>query len=352
MSRTPADGLAAAKRQATPGAWLAFAEKLYAREHVALGQVAADAHDEALYLILRTLGLPLESGPDVLERKLTAAERTKLEEVFRRRIFERVPAAYLTREAWLGEHRFYVDERVIIPRSYFLEIIPRLPALLGCRAGSPDPAVRGVKRKMSAQARRQESANPAGFGDPALQHEAPPPPVRRVADVCTGSGCLAILLAHSFPAAQVDACDLSAKALEVAAINVRAHKLGSRVKLFASDVFDSIPASPRLRRTSPPVKYDLILSNPPYEPSAHVDTQAPEFAAEPRMAHDGGSDGLAIIRKLLRQSASRLEPHGIVVIEVGGLRAAIDREFAALQPEWLPTQDGSDCVVLFRAARL
>ena len=123
---------------------------------------------------------------------------------------------------------------------------------------------------------------------------------------------------------------------------MREHALGARVKLFASDVFDAVP----------PVKYDLILSNPPYEPSAHVDAQAPEFAAEPRMAHDGGRDGLAIIRKLLRQSAARLEPHGIVVIEVGGLRAAIGREFAALEPQWLPTQDGSDCVVLFRAARL
>ena len=334
--------LGATSALTTPGAWLAFAEKLYAREQVALGQVAAEAHDEALYLILHTLGLPLDSEPDVLGKKLSAAERAKLEDVFRRRVLERVPAAYLTREAWLGEHRFYVDERVIIPRSYFLEIIPQLPALLSCRAGSPDPAVRDVKRKTGKQANRQASAILAGSGDPALQRGVSSAPVRHVADVCTGSGCLAILLAHSFPAAHVDACDLSAEALEVAKINVRDHALGSRVTLFASDVFDSIP----------PVKYDLILSNPPYEPSAHVDTQAPEFAAEPRMAHDGGRDGLAIIRKLLRQSATRLEPHGLVVIEVGGLRAAIEREFAALKPEWLATQDGSDCVVLFRAERL
>ncbi|MEO6244980.1 MAG: 50S ribosomal protein L3 N(5)-glutamine methyltransferase, partial [Opitutaceae bacterium] len=212
---------------------------------------------------------------------------------------------YLTREAWLGEHRFYVDERVIIPRSYFLEMVPeQLDALL--------PVGRRGK------------------------------PVRRVVDVCTGSGCLAILLAQGFPVARVEACDLSVDALEVAKINVRDHGLAGRVKLFASDVFDAVPAA----------RYDIILSNPPYEPSAHVDTQAPEFAAEPRMAHDGGRDGLDIVRKLLRQSATRLEPHGIVVIEVGGLRAVIDREFAALQPEWLPTQDGSDCVVLFRAERL
>ncbi len=286
----------------TFGAWLEFAEKLYAREKPALGQVATNAHDEALYLLLRTLDLPLESDARVLTRKLTAAERDRVENVFRRRVLDRVPAAYLTREAWLGEHRFYVDERVIIPRSYFLEIIPG----------------------------QLEMWLPAGKK------------IRQVADVCTGSGCLALLLARQFPLARVDAVDLSAPALEVAAINVREHRLSRRVRLFESDVFDAVPAA----------KYDVILSNPPYEPSAHVDAQAPEFAAEPRMAHDGGGDGLAIVRKLLRQARSRLQPHGIVVIEVGGLRAAIDREFAAFDPQWLPTQDGSDCVVLFQAARM
>ncbi len=305
MSRKPADPFAAAARLTTPGAWLEFAERLYARENLALGQVATDAHDEALYLILRTLGLPLDSTARVLAKPLGAAERAKLEAVFRRRVLDRVPAAYLTREAWLGEHRFYVDERTIIPRSYFLEMIPaQLEALL--------PAGKRGKN------------------------------VRHVIDVCTGSGCLAILLAHGFPAARVDACDLSPAALEVAAINVRAHAVGDRVALHASDVLTAVP----------PARYDFILSNPPYEPSAHVDGQAPEFAAEPRMAHDGGRDGLDIVRKLLRQARGRLQPHGFVVIEVGGLRAAIDREFAALQPEWLPTLDGSDCVVLFRAARL
>lgn len=287
---------------ATLGDWLSFAEKLYTKEQVALGQVATNAHDEALYLLLRTLDLPLDSDARVLDRRLTVAQRERVEAMLRRRVFDRVPAAYLTREAWLGEHRFYVDERVIIPRSYFLEIIPE-------QIASWLPATKKP---------------------------------RRMVDVCTGSGCLAILLAHQFPTAEIDACDLSAEALAVAAINVKEHRLTRRVHVFASDVFD----------TMPPAKYDVILSNPPYEPSGLVDTQAPEFAAEPRMAHDGGRDGLGIIRKLLRQARGRLAPHGIVVIEVGGLRAAIDREFAALQPHWLHTQDGSDCVVLFQAERL
>lgn len=285
--------------------WLGLAEKLYARENVALGQVATNAHDEALYLLLRTIELPLDSDPSVLARKVDEVERAALEDVLVRRIFDRVPAAYLTHEAWLGEHRFYVDERVIIPRSYFLEIIPeQLDALL--------PA-------------RQRGRN-----------------VRQVIDVCTGSGCLAILLAHHFPHARVDACDLSQDALDVAEINVREHKLQDRIQLFESDVFDAVP----------PTHYDIILSNPPYEPSALVDSQAPEFAAEPRMAHDGGRDGMGIVRKILRQARTRLQPHGIVVIEVGGLRSAIERECAALHPEWLRTHDGSDCVAMFRAGKL
>src|SRR5688572_12181766 len=283
----------------TLGDWLGFAENLYARDNVAVGQVATNAHDEALYLLLRTLDLPLDRDVRVLQQTLMGVQRMKLEDVLKRRVLDRVPAAYITREAWLGEHRFYVDERVIIPRSYFLEIIP------------------------------------GQLGDWLPEGGAK---VKHVVDVCTGSGCLAVLLAHQFPKARVDAVDLSNEAIEVAKINVRDHGLNWRVGLFASDVFDDVPAA----------KYDVILSNPPYEPSAHVDAQAPEFAAEPRMAHDGGVDGLAIVRKLLRQSRDRLQPHGIVVIEVGGLRAAINREFAALEPHWLHTHDGSDCVVLFQ----
>lgn len=304
MKPRRADPLAGIATLVTVGDWLGWAEKSYARAKLAVGQVATNAHDEALYLILRTLELPLDSTAKVLTRKLRAPEQAKITEVFRRRIVERVPAAYLTREAWLGEHRFYVDERVIIPRSYFLEIIPQQLA---------DWLPKGRK-------------------------------VRHVVDVCTGSGCLAILLAKQFPDAAVDACDLSADALEVAAINVKAHRLSKRVRLYASDVLDAVPV--------PPGGYDLMLSNPPYEPSALVDGQAPEFAAEPRMAHDGGRDGMEIVRKLVRQAAERLQPHGILVIEVGGLRAAIDREFAACEPHWLHTEDGSDCVVLFQAARL
>jgi ribosomal protein L3 glutamine methyltransferase len=297
----PLTALPPTSQLATLRAWLAFAEDVYARAGLALGQVATNAHDEALYLFLRTLDWPLDSDPRVLDQPLTPAQRIALREILTRRAVDRTPAGYLTREAWLGEHRFHVDERVIIPRSYFLELIPTLAAHL--------PADK---------------------------------PVKHVVDVCTGSGCLAILLAHEFPRAKVDAIDLSPAALEVAAINVKAHKLTRRVTLHRSDVFAAVP----------PVKYDILLSNPPYEPSAICDRLPVEFQKEPRLALDGGKDGLDIIRRLLVQARDRLQPHGIVVIEVGALQRAMNKEFKALRPQWLETADGSHCVCLIHAARL
>jgi ribosomal protein L3 glutamine methyltransferase len=298
----PADLFAGSAALTTFDDWLQLGEELYEQHEVALGQIATLPRDEILYLLLRTLDLPLDSDARVLERKLTKREIADVRSVLQRRIKDRIPAAYLTREAFLGEHRFYVDERVIIPRSYFLEIIPRQ-----LNDWLPDPKK-----------------------------------VRHVVDVCTGSGCLAILLAHHFPKAKVDAIDLSPAALEVAKINVKAHALARRVTLHCSDVFDAVPLQ----------KYDVILSNPPYEPSKHVDAMPQEFQREPRMSLDGGTDGLAIIRKLLSQARDHLVPHGIVLIEVGGLREAMDREFAALEPHWLYTEDGSDCVCVIHAQAL
>ncbi len=294
----------------TLGQWLRFAEEAYARVGAVCGQVATQAHDEALYLLLHILRLPLESGPHVLSRRLTGAEARRAADLFRRRLADRVPAAYLTREAWLGDSRFYVDERAIIPRSYFLEIIPQLAA--GSDRGPPTPAGK------------------------------PRPKPLRIADVCTGSGCLAILLARRFPRATVDAVDVSADALAVAKINVGAYRLTRRVRLWRSDLFDAVPAA----------KYDLIVSNPPYEPSARVAALPAEFRNEPRLALDGGVDGLDVIRRLLREAGPRLRPRGRALIEVGGLRAAMSREFSALRPRWLPTADGSDCVCEIGASAL
>jgi len=291
-----------AKRPQTLGEWLKWAERAYMRHGAALGQVASTAHDEALYLLLWTLELPLDSKPAVLRRKLTPAQAEQVEEIFRRRLEERVPAAYLTREAFLGEHRFYVDERVIIPRSYFLELLPtQIPQWL-----------------------------------PANK------PVKRAVDVCTGSGCLAILLAHQFPAARIDAIELSPDALAVAKFNIAAHHLAARIQPHHSDLFEALK----------PVRYDLILSNPPYVPTRELRGLPEEFTKEPPMALDGGRDGLAIIRRIFQQSRERLQPHGIVVLEVGGLRVAMERAFPELDLHWLHTEDGEDCVCVAQAARL
>jgi ribosomal protein L3 glutamine methyltransferase len=286
----------------TPGGWLKRAVRMYGDKGAALGQVASTARDEALYLILHTLGIPLDSGPDVLSQRLSGSQSAAIAQVLDRRLVERVPAAYITGEAWLGGLRFKVDERVLIPRSYFVEILP----------DQVDPWL----------------GDASGIG--------------RVCDVCTGSGCLAILLARHFPKARVDAFDLSGDALAVAAENVRLHRLASRVRLVKSDLMLAAPA----------VRYDVILSNPPYEPSGHVDALPEEFRKEPRLALDGGADGLDLIRRLVRQAATRLKPKGILMIEVGGGREAFEREFHGLEPHWLHTEDGSDCVCLVQAERL
>lgn len=293
---------ASAQARRTLADWWRHAQREYDRHGVALGQVAATAHDESLYLLLRCLDLPLDSGPAVLARTVTAAQAEVLRTALRRRLVERIPAAYITREAWLGGRRFYVDERTIIPRSYFVELIPT----------------------------QLESWLPAGLK------------VKHAVDVCTGSGCLAILLAAQFPDAKVDGIDLSPDALEVAKINVKAARMGKRVTLHHSDVFGRVP----------PLKYDVIVSNPPYEPSQLVDGLPAEFQAEPRLALDGGKDGMDIVRRLIDQARSRLQPHGVLAIEVGGLRGAVDEEFGRYHPHWLHTEDGADCVCLFQAARL
>tara|TARA_B110000305_G_C19465247_1_gene657393 strand:- start:10203 stop:11129 length:927 start_codon:yes stop_codon:yes gene_type:complete len=285
----------------TPGDWLAWAVTEYESHELALGQISDNAHDEVLYLILHTLELPMDSEPDVLARVLSPEQKKLLKKIFRRRILDHVPASYLTQEAWLGEHRFYCDERVLTPRSYFLELIPTLPSYL-----------------------------PKGL------------PVRDVVDVCTGSGCLAVLLAYQHGGAQVDAVELSPDALAVAKINVKEHKMEDRITLHESDVFDAVPER----------RYDIILSNPPYEPSEVCDNLPSEFKHEPRMALDGGADGLVIVRKLLQQSVSRLHPHGIIVLEVGAQRTAMQNAWPRLPMRWLKTLDGMNCVCLIRAEDL
>ncbi|MCR5183745.1 MAG: 50S ribosomal protein L3 N(5)-glutamine methyltransferase [Opitutales bacterium] len=284
--------------------WVRFAVSSYRREHLFFGQGCDNAYDEAVYLILSVLNLPQEGPETFFDTRLTASEIESVKVALGRRIIERVPAAYITREAWLGSCRFYVDERVIVPRSYFAEIISG------------------------------ELMNWVADADSVV----------RVADVCTGGGSLAILLALAFPQAHVDAFDISVPALQVAQKNVEDYGLSDRVSLFESDVLSASPAKEEL--------YDIIVSNPPYEPENLRKDLPEEFRHEPDNALFSGADGMDVIRKLLRQAAKKLKPNGLLLIEVGGLHDDLQAAFPQIEFNWLPTADESDCVCLLHATDL
>lgn len=284
--------------------WVRFGVSLFRRKELFFGQGIGSAYDEALYLVQSALQLPLDGPETFLDARLTAKEIEAVKDALFRRAIERVPAAYITREAWLGDYRFYVDERVIVPRSYFSEIIPE---------------------QLMAWIADAEA-------------------VERVADVCTGGGSIAVLLAHAFPNAQVDACDISEAALEVAAKNVEDYGLEAQIALHRSDVLDAVPAGENV--------YDVIVSNPPYEPDSLRETLPEEFRHEPDNALFSGADGMDVIRKLLEQAAEKLKPSGLLLIEVGGLQDALEAAFPQIEFNWLATADESDCVCLIQASSL
>lgn len=290
-------------RLTTGGDYLRFANRLLATRHVAHGQGFSNAQEETLTLLSAATGLPWEKLPTCFARPLREKEKNRFIELLDRRVFDRTPTAYLVGEAWLGGLSFTVDPRVIIPRSYFVELIPEvIPQWL--------PSSHSIKR---------------------------------IADICTGSGCLAVLLAKRFPKAKVDATDLSKDALAVARINIAKHGLQKRIKLYHTDTMTALKGHPR---------YDLIVSNPPYEPEGIYRRLPEEFKKEPKQSLVSGKDGLDVIRKLLQQAIVLLEPHGVLVIEVGGLRKKMEKTWPKLPLLWLSTADGMDCVVLIQASDL
>ena len=260
------------------------------------GHGSANVYDEAAYLILHTLKLPLDLLDPFLDARLTAAEIDAVLSIIDRRSRLRVPAAYLTNQAWLGEHKFYVDERVIVPRSFIAELIP----------GQLAPWV------------------------------ARPAKVTRILDMCTGSGCLAILLALAFPQAEVDGVDVSRDALAVAARNVKDYALEARIHLVKSDGFKALNGAP----------YDLIISNPPYVDAAAMAKLPKEYRKEPQLALAGGSDGLDFVKVLLRDAPARLKRGGQLLVELGHNRAALETSFPKLAFNWLSVSGGDDLVFL------
>jgi ribosomal protein L3 glutamine methyltransferase len=263
---------------------------------VSYGHGTTNARDEAAWLVLHALGLPLGRPALDLDRRLTDRQLHAARALVEERICSRKPAAYLTHEAWLGEHRFYVDERAIVPRSYIAELLRE-----GLAPWVRDPLV-----------------------------------VTRALDMCTGSGCLAVLLALAFPRAAVDAVDVSAGALAVARRNVAGYRLKSRVRLVRSDLFRGLGTR----------RYDLIVANPPYVDAGAMRKLPEEYRREPRVALDGGDDGLRFVRRILGEARRFLRPGGVLVVETGRHRLALEHAFPATPFTWLETSAGDGLVFL------
>jgi len=281
---------------------LRFAVSRFNQAGLSFGHGSANAYDEAAYLVLHTLHLPLDLLEPFMDARLSAAEIDAVLNVIERRASERVPAAYITQEAWMHGFRFYVDERVIVPRSFIGELL-------------------------------QDGLQP---------YVEDPEQVSAVLELCTGSGCLAILAAHAFPNADIDAVDLSAPALEVAARNVADYKLDDRIALFEGDLY-----APLAQR-----RYDVIISNPPYVNAASMQELPAEYKHEPEMALAGGADGMDIVRRIIADARNWLTEDGVLVIEIGNERQHVEAAFGGLNLVWLSTSAGDDNVFLIQAADL
>jgi ribosomal protein L3 glutamine methyltransferase len=270
------------------------AARLLKQSGVAFGHGTTNASDEAAWLVLWRLGVPLDQLDEVGGMAVSPQQRDDVLELIEERIGSRKPAAYLTREAWLQGVPFYVDERVIVPRSFIAELIVD---------GSLAPWLSDA--------------------------------TRRVLDLCTGNGSLAVLAALAWPEVTVDAADISLAALEVAKINVDKHALATRIRLVESDALESVPGP-----------YDLMLCNPPYVNAVSMAQLPAEYLAEPVLALAGGADGMDFVRGLLRQAAAHLNAQGVLVLEIGNERAHFEAAFPRLEALWLATSAGEDQVLL------
>lgn len=275
---------------------LRFAISRFNDAELFFGHGSENAYDEAAYLILHTLHLPLDQLEPFLDARLTQSELYEVLNIIEKRVVQRIPAAYLTHQAWLGEQAFYVDERVIVPRSFIAELL-------------------------------REGLFP--WIEDAGQ-------VNSVLDLCTGSGCLAILAAEAFPHALIDAVDLSPDALDVARRNVNDYGLDERIELIESDLFAKLNGR----------QYDLIISNPPYVDAPSVAALPQEYRHEPELALASGTDGLDATRVILRKAAEHLTENGILVVEIGHNRNALEAAFPELPFNWLDVSAGGDFVFL------
>jgi ribosomal protein L3 glutamine methyltransferase len=293
---------AARQHLATLRDLLRFAVSRFNAAGLYFGHGSDNAYDEAAYLILHSLNLPIDRLEPFLDARLLPAEIDQVLGMLQSRLEKRLPAAYLTNEAWLGEHRFYVDQRVIVPRSFIAELL-------------------------------QEQLAP-WVDDPWR--------IGSALDLCTGSGCLAILTALAFPEARVDAIDLSADALAVARRNVDDYQLQDRVRLIESNLFAGVARQ----------RYDLIISNPPYVNAESMAELPEEYRREPELALASGDDGLDATRQILAEAHRHLNPGGLLVVEIGHNRDALEAAFPELPFTWLETSSGNEFVFLLQAEEL
>jgi ribosomal protein L3 glutamine methyltransferase len=286
----------------TPRDLLRYAVTRFNSAKLFFGHGSVEAIDEAAYLILHTLSLPLDKLDPFLDARLLPEEVQAVLDVIERRTVQRVPAAYITKEAWLGTYNFYVDERALVPRSFIAELIPQ-------------------------------------YFSPWVTD---PDEVTNVLELCTGSGCLAIMMADAFPNAHVDAVDISRDALDVARRNVDTYRLEQRVTLIESDLYQNVPKK----------KYDLIVTNPPYVNSSSMAKLPPEYLAEPQLALAGGVDGMDLVRRIVAGAAELLTDDGLLIVEIGNEREFAEQAFGDLGLTWLTTSAGDDMVFLLTADQL
>jgi ribosomal protein L3 glutamine methyltransferase len=275
----------------TPRELVLDVEARFEAAQLVFGHGTDNARDEAVFLVFHALGLPFDVDDDVLDQSLEDVQCAAVEEIVAERIKLRRPAAYLTGRMWFAGHEFHVDDRVLVPRSPIAELI-------------------------------KSEFKP--WLDPSS--------IDRVLEIGTGSGCIAIATAIALPSAKIDATDNSADALAVAALNLaRYPQLGDRIRFIEADLFPPSNAT-----------YDVVVTNPPYVPSEDVATLPPEYAHEPSMALDAGPDGLTIVRRILAQTADRLSADGAIIVDVGEMVAAIDREIPSVSFTWIDVEYGGE----------
>jgi ribosomal protein L3 glutamine methyltransferase len=282
--------------------WLRFAVSQFEASDIFFGHGTDNAYDEAVWLILSALHLPHDTLNNFLDSRLTTAERNKLADFIVQRITLHKPTAYLVKEAWLQGFKFYVDERVIVPRSFIAELL-------------------------------NEDLSP-WIEFPEL--------IETAADICTGSGCLGILLANSFPNAAIDVIDISQDAIDVANINIQNYGLQEQVTAIKSDMFSALQGK----------KYDLIISNPPYVDAPSMAKLPAEYRNEPQLALGSGAAGLDHTATILREAANYLTDEGLLVVEIGHNRDALIEAYPDLPFTWLEVSSGNEFVFLLTKAQL